>query len=200
MRGPRAPGSSVRPARTTCSSTTAHRPDIEGRVTPPLRAPDRRRELTKLVSSGALDVLASDHCGYDAEDKPDGNFAAADNGLPGLDTMLATMLDALIGDTWLKAPTMVQLLCSGPAQAFGLVDKGSVRPGSDADLVVVDPGGTSSARVHPHGVATAASPYGGRLLRGRIVDVVRRGEFAVRDGVLTGLVGGRSVSRREPAW
>jgi dihydropyrimidinase len=178
---------------------TGHRPDADGRVTPPLRTPAARIALRSLVATGTVDVLASDHCGYAAADKPADDFAAADNGLPGLDTMLNIMLDAvLVG--WLDARQLVKLLCTGPARAFGLVGKGILAPGADADLVLVDPGGSSVARPHAPGVATAASPYGGQRLRGRVVDVLRRGEYAVRDGGPTGLGGGVSVTRGELAW
>jgi dihydropyrimidinase len=179
---------------------TSHRPDIDGRVTPPLRSPGQREQLKELVSAGALDVLASDHCGYDAAEKPTDDFVAAGNGLPGLDSMLAIMLDAVIDGHWLRPGALVRLLCSGPARAFGLVGKGFLVPGADADLIVVDPAGTSAALAHPPGVATAASPYGGRQLHGKIVDVLRRGEYAVRDGLATGLADGRSVIREEPTW
>lgn len=179
---------------------TDHRPDSDGRVTPPLRSPGARRELRSLVAAGALDVLASDHCGYDAHDKPRDDFAAADNGLPGLDSMLNLMLDAVLTGGWLSAGHVVDLLCTGPARAFGLAGKGTLAPGADADLVLVDPAGSTVAAAHPSVTATAPSPYGGRRLRGRVVDVLRRGEYAVRDSEPTGLADGVSVLRRELTW
>jgi dihydropyrimidinase len=180
---------------------TGHRPDSDARVTPPLRSPDARREMRSLVAGGALDVLASDHCGYDAHDKPRDNFAAADNGLPGLDTMLNIMLDAVLADDhWLTARQLVALLCTGPAHAFGVTGKGTLSPGADADLVIVDPAGSTVAAAHPSAIATAPSPYGGRQLHGRVVDVLRRGEYAVRDGRPTGLTAGMSVRRGELSW
>jgi dihydropyrimidinase len=179
---------------------TDHRPDSDGRVTPPLRSSGARSELRSLVTAGALDVLASDHCGYDAHDKPRDDFAAADNGLPGLDSMLCLMLDAVLTGGWLSARQLVGLLAAGPARAFGLAGKGVLASGADADLVVVDPAGSTVAAAHPSATATAPSPYGGRRLRGKVVDVLRRGEYAVRDGEPTGLDGGASVLRRELTW
>jgi dihydropyrimidinase len=179
---------------------TGLRPDSDGRVTPPLRSPESRQEMRCLVAAGALDVLASDHCGYDAGDKPADDFAAADNGLPGLDSMLNLMLDAVLADGWLSARQLVELLCTGPARAFGLPGKGTLTAGADADLVIVDPAGRTVAAAHPSPVATAPSPYGGRRLRGTVTDVLRRGDYAVRDGQPTGLAGGASVSRGRLAW
>jgi dihydropyrimidinase len=179
---------------------TSHRPDTDGRVTPPLRDPGSRAELRALVAAGELDVLASDHCGYEAEDKLRDDFAAADNGLPGLDTMLAMMLDAVLDGGWLDARQLVELLCAGPTRAFGLVGKGALVAGADADLVLVDPAGATVARASGRGAATAPSPYGGRALRGAVTAVLRRGEYAVRDGRPTGLAGGAVVARGELTW
>lgn len=145
-------------------------------------------------------MLASDHCGYDAHDKPRDDFAAADNGLPGLDSMLSLMLDAVLTGGWLSARQLVGLLCTGPARAFGLADKGALAPGADADLVIVDPAGSTVAAAHPSATATAPSPYGGRRLHGRVVDVLRRGEYAVRGSEPTGLDGGTIALRRELTW
>lgn len=179
---------------------TSFRPDSDGRVTPPLRPARARAELRSLVGADALDVLASDHCGYDAHDKPRDDFAAADNGLPGLDSMLNLMLDAVLTGSWLSARQLVELLCRGPAGAFGIARKGTLTPGADADLVLVDPAGSTVAAAHPSAASSAPSPYGGRRLRGRVVDVLRRGEYAVRDGEPTGLAGSASVRRGRLTW
>lgn len=175
-------------------------PDVLGRVAPPLRSAEAVAHLRAEVAAGHLDVLASDHCGYDAVEKPIDSFPDAGNGLPGLDSMLALLLDAATTGEWLCLDRLIELVCSGPARAFGLTDKGRIEQGAEADLVVVDPGGTTTPRAHPPGPATARSPYEGRVLRGSVIHVLRRGEFAVRDGRPTGLDGGQPVRRGKSSW
>jgi len=115
--------------------------------------------------------------------------------------MLNLMPDAVLAeDSRLTARQLVELLCTGPARAFGVSGKGTLSPGADADLVIIDPAGATVAAAHPSAAASAPSPYGGRQLRGRVVDVLRRGEYAVRNGRPTGLTEGMSVLRGELAW
>ncbi|WP_236794827.1 dihydroorotase family protein [Amycolatopsis sp. GM8] len=176
-----------------------------GRVTPPLRSTSSVEAMRRLAADphSGIDVLASDHCGYVAEEKPLADFAQAGNGLPGLDSLVPLLLDGAIGEGWLTPSDIVRLASRGPADTFGLVTKGRIEPGCDADLVVVDPGGTTTLRTQPPGPATAQSPYGEMSLRGAITDVLRRGVAMVRDSEATEATtqgGGMPVERKEPVW
>jgi dihydroorotase-like cyclic amidohydrolase len=176
-----------------------------GRVTPPLRAASSVEAMRLLAGDpeSGIDVLASDHCGYAAEEKPVDDFAHAGNGLPGLDSLVPLLLDAVLGQGWLTPTDLVRLAAKGPAATFGLVAKGRLAPGADADLVIVDPAGTTTLSSQPPGPATAQSPYGERPLRGSITDVLRRGVPLVRETELTDAAtagGGSPVVRKEPEW
>lgn len=176
-----------------------------GRVTPPLRSEASVAAMRLLAADprSHIDVLASDHCGYVAEEKPLNDFAHAGNGLPGLDSLVPLLLDAVLGDGWLTASDVVRLASRGPADTFGLLSKGRIEAGVDADLVVVDPSGTTVLLSNPPGPATAKSPYGERKLRGAVIHVLRRGIPLLWDGELTEasqLGGGRPQTRTEPAW
>jgi dihydropyrimidinase len=176
-----------------------------GRVTPPLRSSSSVAAMRDLAADprSGIDVLASDHCGYAAEEKPADDFAHAGNGLPGLDSLVPLLVDAVLGDGWLTPADVVRLAARGPADVFGLATKGRIETGADADLVVVDPGGTTVLDLDPPGPATALSPYGDRRLKGVVAHVLRRGVPLVRDGVPTDAIaqgGGTVVERMEPTW
>jgi dihydropyrimidinase len=176
-----------------------------GRVAPPLRPASSVAAMRRLAAdpSSGIDVLASDHCGYSAEEKPLNDFAHAGNGLPGLDSLVPLLLDAAVGDSWLTPADIVRLASRGPADTFGLQRKGRIEAGADADLVVADPAATTILRTRPPGPATAHSPYAERQLRSAITHVLRRGIPLVCDGELTEVGaqgGGRPVERTEPAW
>ena len=176
-----------------------------GRVTPPLRPRASVAAMRRLAADpeSAIDVLASDHCGYSADEKPLDDFAHAGNGLPGLDSLVPLLLDAVLGDGWLTPADIVRLAARGPADTFGIAAKGRIEVGADADLVVVDPAGTTGLRAEPPGPATAASPYGQRQLRGAVIHVLRRGVPLLRDAQPTeagSQAGGRPVYRTEPTW
>jgi dihydropyrimidinase len=176
-----------------------------GRVTPPLRPPSSVAAMRRLAADprSGIDVLASDHCGYAAEEKPLDDFAHAGNGLPGLDSLVPLLLDAVVGESWLTPSDVVRLASRTPADTFGLVTKGRIEPGADADLVVVDPAGTTNLRPQSPGLATAYSPYGERRLRGAITHVLRRGVPLLHEGEPTKAAthnSGRPVERTKPTW
>ncbi len=176
-----------------------------GRVTPPLRSKEHVTAMRLLAADGAsrIDVLASDHCGYSAEEKPATDFVHAGNGLPGLDSLVPLLLDAVLGAGWLTAADIVRLAARGPADTFGLARKGRIEVGADADLVVVDPSAITTLHAAVPGPATAHSPYGDRRLHGAVTHVLRRAVPLIWDGEPTQAVtggGGQPVARTEPQW
>jgi dihydroorotase-like cyclic amidohydrolase len=173
-----------------------------GRVTPPLRESTSVKALRELSidADSGIDVLASDHCGYLAIEKTQHDFAHAGNGLPGIDSLLPLLLDSLACEDWLSPEAILRLCCEGPAATFGLQRKGHVAPGYDADLVVVDPLGTTTINNSSARSELADTPYRDRKLKGRISHVLRRGEFAVRDEIIKDLNNGLPVHRKAPEW
>src|SRR5207253_8615751 len=106
------------------------------KTAPPLRAEDDRRALVAALASGLIDVVMSDHNPQDVEVKrlP---FAEAAPGAMGLETMLPAAL-RLVQNGDMKLMTALKALSTKPAELLGLPG-GTLRPGSPADVVVIDP-------------------------------------------------------------
>jgi dihydroorotase len=106
------------------------------KMSPPLRAEDDRKALAAAVEEGLIDVVMSDHNPQDVEVKrlP---FAEAATGAIGIETMLPAGL-RLVHNGEIKLMTLLKALSTRPAELLGLPG-GSLRPGSAADLVVIDP-------------------------------------------------------------
>jgi dihydroorotase len=105
------------------------------KLSPPLRTEDDRRALVDAVASGLIDVIMSDHNPQDVEVKrlP---FAEAAPGAVGLETMLPAALRLIHqGETDFK--TMIRAMSTRPAELLGLPG-GTLRPGSPADVIVID--------------------------------------------------------------
>jgi dihydroorotase len=105
------------------------------KLSPPLRTEDDRRALVEAVASGLIDVIMSDHNPQDVEVKrlP---FAEAASGAVGLETMLPAGL-RLIHQGEMDFKTMIRAMSTRPAELLGLPG-GTLRPGSPADVIVID--------------------------------------------------------------
>jgi allantoinase len=134
----------------------------EAKINPPLRdAP---------LPADGLDLISSDHVGWPSERKHGPDIFALASGAPGVELIVPLVHDAL------GATALVRLVSEGPARRFGLWPrKGSLAPGADADLIVLDP--HLEWEIDPARLVTAAgwSPYSGRRVRGRVIAAFSRG-------------------------
>ena len=102
---------------------------------PPLRAEEDRAALVSALASGLIDVVMSDHNPQDVEGKrlP---FAEASPGAVGLETMLPAGL-RLVHSGEIPLMTLIRAMSSMPAELLHLAG-GNLRPGSPADVIVID--------------------------------------------------------------
>lgn len=108
---------------------------------PPLRSEEERLKMCEYLVDGYFDFVGSDHAPYTKEEKEkgDGDIFIPPAGFPGLSTRLPLMYTA-VKEGRLKLEQMVRLICENPARIFGLYPKkGVLMPGSDADLIIIDP-------------------------------------------------------------
>jgi dihydroorotase (multifunctional complex type) len=155
------------------------------------------------LARGDIDFVSSDHAPATREQKEDGSIWDVHFGLPGVDTTLPILLDGAAAGR-LSYERVVQVYAEGPARAYGLYPaKGTLRPGADADLVVVDPGARWTVRDEDVLSKAGWSPFAGRTLTGRAVKTFVRGRPAADNGrVLAAPGAGRWVpgagARGEP--
>lgn len=154
---------------------------------PPLRNSTHRDQLWTQLLNGAIDVVASDHSPSPPEMKT-GDFWKAWGGIAGVQSTLSVLLDGN-----LPLERIAALTASNPAHRFGIPQKGSISPGNDADLVLVDLSNphTLSAKdlFQRHGL----SPYVGSTFRGTVHRTIRRGETIFKNGTITAQGGGKFV-------
>ncbi|MCU1403908.1 MAG: hypothetical protein JWQ43_211 [Glaciihabitans sp.] len=156
-----------------------------GRVTPPLRMPEQVAQMRLALAEGYVDVMASDHCGYGDHEKFADDVTASSNGLPGIELMLPLMLDAAANTDWVTPERVLQTLCSGPADMFGLTGKGRLEVGYDADIVFFDAEKTWQVHESDMHDQSFYTPYDGITLQGQVELVYRRGTVSFsREGGL----------------
>ncbi|MDR3493520.1 MAG: allantoinase AllB [Ancalomicrobiaceae bacterium] len=164
------------------------------RMNPPIRQQANQAPLWQGLTDGAIDMISTDHAPHAVEEKYNADIWNVACGFPGVQTSLQLMLDAVAKDR-LQMTDLVRLMCAAPARAFGLYGrKGVLRPGADADLVIVDP--TAEAVLGAADLASRGkvSAYEGRHVTGKPVRTMVRGRTVALDGRLTGSRGwGRIV-------
>jgi dihydropyrimidinase len=93
----------------------------------------------------------------------------------------------------------VELTSTSPAKIFGLFPrKGTIAPGSDADVVVFDPECTVTLSAKTHHMRVDYNPYEGRLVKGAPAVVISRGEVIVDEGTFKGRAGRGEFIKRQP--
>lgn len=169
------------------------------KVGPPLRKAFDVDALWKALADGTLDIVDTDHAPHLPEEKKAGDIWQSPGGLPGLQTMLPLMSDAVAAGrlTW---SDLVRLCAQRPAELFGIFPtKGHLAPGADADIVLVDPKMERSIRNEDQMSKAAVTPFAGRRVRGWPVQVLVRGQTVMKEGRIEGAPIGRFVFAKHGA-
>lgn len=157
--------------------------DTSTKVNPPLRTEADREALRLAVKEGLVDLIATDHAPHHFDDKDvEYNYAAF--GISGLETAVGLVVTHLVGGGHLDWVGVARLMSANPARLLGLEDKGSLRPGADADVTVVDP--EAEWTVDPESFTSKGrnTPFAGLTLRGRVTETIVGGRLVVRGGRL----------------
>ena len=140
-----------------------------------------------------VSCFGSDHAPHTKTEKKEMNRTKAPAGVPGVETMLPLLVNEVNSGrlTWQE---LVHKTSYNTAEIFGLNKKGQIKPGFDADLVVIDNGISTTIREKDLHSMCGWSPYKGMKLKGSIERVMLRGETIVEYGqLMVGAGYGRSV-------
>lgn len=111
--------------------------DTYCKVNPPLREEEDREALREALADGTIDCIATDHAPHSDLEK-DCEFEAAAVGINGLESAVASMLQ-LVRNGVLRPLRLVETLSTAPARLIPDFEGGSLRPGKEADVTVLDP-------------------------------------------------------------
>lgn len=173
-------------------------------MTPPLRKQEDIDALWEAVQDGTISLVSSDHCCYDTSQKiikKGQSFRDITPGIPGTETLLPIVHHFGVNSRKITLNRMVELLCLNPAKIFGLYpDKGSVSPGTDADLVIFDPVKYVTLKDKNVHMATDYTPYNNIRVKGYPIMTISKGKVIVSDGIFYGEAGaGNFIKRKKPA-
>ncbi|MGI9475655.1 MAG: amidohydrolase family protein, partial [Hyphomicrobiaceae bacterium] len=159
--------------------------------------------LWQALDLGDLQMVTSDHAPYTLDENgkyahgANPSFKQTSNGMPGLETRLPMLFDAMVSKGRYGVNAFVKWTATEPARVYGLGGrKGTIAIGADADIAVWDPGRKvtlSDEMVHDN---TRYTPFAGREVTGWPVTVLRRGEVIVDNGTITAAPGsGQHLAR-----
>lgn len=164
------------------------------KIKPPLRTRKAVEGLWRGLAEGKIDLISSDHAPYRPELK-NRDMDRAPYGIPGIELSLRLMIDAAIRNQ-LKWESLVYLIAERPSFIYNICKKGRICIGMDADLVLVDPGASTTIDANALASRSGASAliYHGRKLLGDIDLVMLRGEIISAHNRLLGKPGyGKSI-------
>lgn len=168
------------PHHLVLSDAALHSPDPNLKVNPPLRAPEDVEALRRAVAEGVIDVLATDHAPHAPAEKAAG-FERAPFGIDGLETAVALLLDRLVSGRAISLGRFVEMLSAAPARILGMRNKGSLIPGADADVTLLDLDRKTVVNVREFASKSRNNPFDGWQLRGAPVMTIVGGRVVYPD-------------------
>lgn len=178
-------------------------------MSPPLRSKEAQQALWTALRTDDLQLVSTDHCPFCMKEghlgrvnqKPYGrhDFSKIPNGVPGVETRMATLYDGGVRTGRISLNRFVELVSTAPAKLFGLFPrKGTIAVGSDADLVLFDPGAEHVISAQTQHGNCDFTLFEGRRVTGKVKGVLLRGQLIVEGDRWLGKAGsGRYVARGE---
>jgi dihydroorotase len=141
---------------------------------PAIKRAEDRRALLAALNDGRIDIIATDHAPHTAEEKRSTYFKAP-AGLPLVQHALQTLFD-LVANGQISIELLVDRACHASADIFGVTERGYVREGWFADLVIVDP--SKPYRVSPENVLYKCgwSPFEGHEFSATVDTTIVNGQ------------------------
>ncbi len=179
------------------------RPGFEGAkyvMSPPLRPKATQDRLWRGLAFNDLQAISTDHCPFCMKEQKElgrEDFSKIPNGAPGIETRMSLVYDGGVRTGRISLNRFVELTSTSPARIFGLFPrKGTIAPGSDADLVVFDPDKTVTLSARSLHMKVDYNPYEGRKVTGAPETVLSRGRVVIEAGRFVGRAGSGSFIKR----
>jgi dihydroorotase len=162
-----------------------------GVMNPPIRGREHYEAAWAAVRDGTVDTIGSDHAPH-PRDKKLLPWPECPAGLTGVQTLVPVMLDHVNAGR-LSLTRLVDLMCAGPARVYGVVGKGRLAAGYDADFTLVDM--AHRRRIENEWIVSPCgwTPFAGMQVTGWPVATIVRGQAVMRDDAVLGSPRGRLV-------
>src|SRR3989475_9023861 len=178
-------------------------PDFAGAkyvMSPPLRDKAKQDQLWRGLAFNDLQCVSTDHCPFCMKEQKElgrNDFSKIPNGAPGIETRMSLVYDGGVRAGRISLNRFVELTSTSPAKIFGLFPrKGTIAPGSDADIVIFDPNRTVTLSARTLHMKVDYNPYEGRQVTGAADTVLSRGRAVIEKGKFVGRAGSGAFLKR----
>jgi dihydropyrimidinase len=171
----------------TCPHYLTHTTEfgnLTGKVTPPIRSKSDLQSMWSALRNGIVDTIGTDHVANRLEMKMGrGDLWSALAGFPGVATMLPVLLSRGVNENRIGIEKVAEVTSYNTARIFGFYPKkGTIQPGSDADLTIVDLDLEKTVTPELLQSYSDYTIYDGWKLRGWPVTTIVRGKIIMEDG------------------
>ena len=166
---------------------------------PPIRNQATQELLWQALGDGVLQVVTTDHCPFTRAEKATGldDYSRIPGGVPSVEMRFPALYTYGVRSGRISLNQWVDLCCTTPAKLAGLIGKGDLTIGYDADLVIFDPELSKTLSTETLHEQVDWTPYDGLVLQGWPVTTISRGEVIVENGVFQAQPGrGHYAARR----
>jgi len=154
--------------------------DTNTKMAPPLRSEEHLEAVLEALKDGTIDAIATDHAPHHQDEKAL-EYDRAPFGITGLETAVGLALNELVHKGVIDLARLVELCSTNPARIFRLKDRGTLKPGSIADVTIIDPELSWTYRNSDSRSKSRNSPFDGWQFQGKVVTVVVAGQLVFQN-------------------
>ena len=171
----------VAPHHFTLSDRAVEGYDTNTKMSPPLRSEEHLEAILDGLKDGTIDAIATDHAPHHQDEKAL-EYDRAPFGITGLETAIGLAFNELVHKGVIDLARLVELCSTNPAKIFRLKDRGTLKPGSIADVTIIDPELKWTYKNGESRSKSRNSPFDGWEFTGRAVTTVVGGNIRYSRG------------------
>ena len=170
----------VTPHHFTLTDKVVEGYDTNTKMAPPLRSEEHLGAIIEGIKDGTIDAIATDHAPHHADEKAL-EYDRAPFGITGLETAVGLAFNELVHKGVIGLERLVEMCSANPARIFNLTGRGTLKPGSIADITIIDPQRKWTYRGADSRSKSRNSPFEGWEFTGRAVATVVGGRIVYQD-------------------
>lgn len=156
-------------------------------MSPPIRASGHDKALQAALSTGILQLVGTDHCSFNSTQKAFGidDFRKIPNGVNGIEERMHLVWDTMVESGQISVTDYVRITSTECARIFNIYPrKGAILPGSDADIIILNPNSGFEITAGSHHSRSDTNVYEGKRGKGKVEVTIAGGRVVWENGDL----------------